>query len=77
MPSTTTISDGLDFLTKNEVCGMFACAIYDQRTDSFVVARDHIGMIPLYYGRGKPYIYAPKTNLKQFKHRCSLESTAI
>ena len=78
MPSTTTISDGLDFLTKNEVCGMFACAIYDQRTDSFVVARDHIGMIPLYYGRGKPYIYAPKTNLKQFNHRIStLESIAI
>ena len=44
--------DGLDFLSKNEVCGMYACCIYDKRTDSFVLARDHVGMIPLYYGRG-------------------------
>jgi len=62
--------DGLDFLTKNEVCGMFACAIYDQRTDSFVVARDHIGMIPLYYGRGKDGSFWVASEMKVLVEDC-------
>ena len=32
---------------------MFAFAVYDEREDVFVVARDHVGIIPLYMGWGK------------------------
>ena len=31
----------------------FACVIYDKRTDEFIVARDPIGIRPLYYGYDK------------------------
>eukprot|EP00904_Undaria_pinnatifida_P008512 jgi/Undpi1/4791/HiC_scaffold_19.g08144.m1 len=36
----------------NELRGMFAFFIYDKRDDSFFVARDHVGIIPLYIGWG-------------------------
>ncbi|CAM9893686.1 unnamed protein product, partial [Ectocarpus sp. 12 AP-2014] len=41
---------GADFL--NDLRGMFAFFIYDKRDDSFFVARDHVGIIPLYIGWG-------------------------
>lgn len=41
---------GQDFL--NDLKGMFAFFIYDKRDDSFFVARDHVGIIPLYIGWG-------------------------
>eukprot|EP00929_Paragymnodinium_shiwhaense_P012471 TRINITY_DN1196_c0_g3_i1.p1 TRINITY_DN1196_c0_g3~~TRINITY_DN1196_c0_g3_i1.p1 ORF type:complete len:595 (-),score=153.97 TRINITY_DN1196_c0_g3_i1:216-2000(-) len=44
------MEDGPDFLSKNEVCGMFAFVIYDSRTNTFIAARDTIGIIPLYIG---------------------------
>lgn len=43
--------DGLDFLAK--VCGMYAFVLLDERNDHFIIARDPVGIIPLYYGRGK------------------------
>jgi asparagine synthase (glutamine-hydrolysing) len=39
---------GEDFV--DELNGIFGFALYDKNTDSFMVARDHIGIIPLYYG---------------------------
>jgi asparagine synthase (glutamine-hydrolysing) len=39
---------GPDFL--DELVGMFAFALYDERNDFYMVARDHIGIIPLYMG---------------------------
>ncbi|CAM9141565.1 unnamed protein product [Ascophyllum nodosum] len=36
----------------NVLRGMFSFFIYDKRDDSFFVARDHIGIIPLYIGWG-------------------------
>jgi len=33
--------------------GIFAFALYDEKTHDFFVARDHIGIIPLYIGWGK------------------------
>lgn len=44
--------DGLDFLTKNEVCGMFAFVIWDRKKDLYLIARDTVGIIPLYVGWG-------------------------
>ena len=35
----------------NQLSGIFAFVLYDKRTDNFLVARDPIGVIPLYYGR--------------------------
>jgi asparagine synthase (glutamine-hydrolysing) len=45
--------DGPEFLTKNEVCGMFAFVIWDKQQDLYLVARDMIGIIPLYIGSGR------------------------
>ncbi|MBN2398800.1 MAG: asparagine synthase (glutamine-hydrolyzing) [Candidatus Aminicenantes bacterium] len=38
---------GLEFVKK--LRGMFACAIFDQKNNRLVLARDHIGKKPLYY----------------------------
>jgi asparagine synthase (glutamine-hydrolysing) len=38
---------GVDFVKKMR--GMFAVGIYDQKNDRLVLARDHIGIKPLYY----------------------------
>ena len=40
---------GTDFL--NDLSGIFAFALYDQRHDRYLVARDPIGVMPLYTGR--------------------------
>ncbi|OJU49330.1 MAG: asparagine synthase B [Bacteroidales bacterium 45-6] len=34
----------------NEINGIYAFALYDKENDSFLIGRDHIGIIPLYYG---------------------------
>jgi len=34
-----------------ELNGIFGFALYDARDDSFFIARDHMGIIPLYYGK--------------------------
>lgn len=39
---------GIDFL--EELNGIFAFALYDEETDDFLIARDPIGVIPLYIG---------------------------
>ncbi|UTP71802.1 asparagine synthase B [Alteromonas sp. LMIT006] len=39
---------GSQFIDKLE--GMFAFVLYDQANDSYLIARDHIGIIPLYTG---------------------------
>ena len=39
---------GVDFL--NDLNGIFAFALYDVNEDSFLISRDHMGIIPLYMG---------------------------
>ncbi|MCJ8268217.1 MAG: asparagine synthase B, partial [Psychrosphaera sp.] len=34
----------------DQLQGMFGFILYDEKQDSYLVARDHIGIIPLYYG---------------------------
>ena len=36
----------------NMLSGIFAFALFDERTQDFFVARDHIGIVPLYIGWG-------------------------
>ena len=40
---------GIHFL--EELNGIFAFALYDEETDDYLIARDPIGVIPLYIGR--------------------------
>ena len=42
---------GIDFL--EELNGIFAFALYDEETDDFLIARDPIGVIPLYIGHDR------------------------
>ena len=39
---------GIDFL--EDISGIFAFALYDEEKDAFLIARDPIGVIPLYIG---------------------------
>jgi asparagine synthase (glutamine-hydrolysing) len=39
---------GADFL--NKLSGIFAFVLYDKRSNDFMLARDPIGVVPLYYG---------------------------
>ena len=47
-------ADGISGMARflNQLAGMFAFVLYDSETDTYVVARDHMGIIPLYMGTG-------------------------
>ena len=40
--------EGVEFIDKLK--GMFAFILYDESEGSYLIARDHMGIIPLYYG---------------------------
>ena len=42
------VEKGIDFL--EDLNGIFAFALYDMQNDCYFIARDHIGIIPLYMG---------------------------
>ena len=42
---------GIHFL--EEISGIFAFVLYDEKKDEFLIARDPIGVIPLYIGKDK------------------------
>ena len=59
---------GIDFL--EELSGIFAFALYDEEADEFLIARDPIGVIPLYIGYdadGKVYV---ASELKALEGQC-------
>lgn len=59
---------GIDFL--EELSGIFAFALYDAERDEFLIARDPIGVIPLYIGYdddGKVYV---ASELKALEGNC-------
>ncbi|MFA6402728.1 MAG: asparagine synthase B [Salinivirgaceae bacterium] len=39
---------GIDFI--EDLSGIFAFALYDKETDTYLIARDHMGIVPLYMG---------------------------
>ena len=38
---------GMHFMERNHLRGMFAFVLYDKQTGTIVIARDHMGIIPL------------------------------
>lgn len=64
--------DGAAFLSR--LNGIFAFVLYDQKNDAYMVARDPIGVIPLYYGRddqGRLYV---ASELKSIADHCQTVS---
>ncbi|MBR6287472.1 MAG: asparagine synthase B [Bacteroidaceae bacterium] len=58
---------GVSFL--EELNGIFAFALYDEEKDEYLIARDHIGIIPLYIGydkEGKVYCASELKALEGF-----------
>ncbi len=59
---------GINFL--EDISGIFAFALYDEERDAFLIARDPIGVIPLYIGYdndGKVYV---ASELKALEGQC-------
>ena len=47
-----------------ELNGIFAFALYDREKDTFLIGRDHIGIIPLYQGWDRDGAYYVASELK-------------
>lgn len=61
---------GINFL--EDISGIFAFALYDEEKDDFIIARDPIGVIPLYIGYdpdGKVYVASELKALEGFCDR--------
>lgn len=61
---------GADFL--EEMNGIFAFALYDKETDNYLIARDHIGIIPLYMGWDKYGQFFVSSELKALEGHCTI-----
>jgi asparagine synthase (glutamine-hydrolysing) len=59
---------GLDFL--EELSGIFAFALYDAEKDAFLIARDPIGVIPLYIGYDADGTVYAASELKALEGQC-------
>lgn len=58
-----------DFLDK--LNGIFAFALYDIKEDRYIIARDHMGIIPLYQGRDQSGNYYVASELKALEGVCN------
>ncbi len=58
-----------DFL--NELNGIFSFALYDSENDTYFIARDHMGIIPLYIGWDKKGTLYVASELKSLEGVCS------
>lgn len=59
---------GIEFL--DDLVGMFAFALYDSNTDTYLCARDHQGIIPLYYGTDEMGQFYVASELKALEGTC-------
>ena len=59
---------GIHFL--EDLSGIFAFALYDEEKDEFLIARDPIGVIPLYIGRDKDGLIYCASELKALEGYC-------
>ena len=60
---------GADFL--DEMNGIFGFAIYDTEKDEYFIARDHMGIIPLYIGWDKQGTFYVASELKALEGTCT------
>ena len=60
---------GVNFL--NDLNGIFAFALYDSSNDKYLIARDHMGIIPLYIGWDKQNIFYVSSELKSLEGICN------
>ncbi|NAS32465.1 asparagine synthase B [Flavobacteriaceae bacterium R38] len=60
---------GADFL--DELNGIFAFVLYDVENDSYLIARDHMGIIPLYMGWDKNGTFYVASELKALEGVCA------
>jgi len=59
---------GVNFL--DELKGMFAFILYDEEKDDYLIARDHMGIIPLYYGHDEYGNLYVSSELKAIHETC-------
>ena len=59
---------GIDFL--EDISGIFAFALYDEQRDEFLIARDPIGVIPLYIGYDSDGTVYVTSELKALEGQC-------
>ena len=59
---------GIDFL--EDISGIFAFALYDEEMDAFLIARDPIGVIPLYIGYDSDATVYVASELKALEGQC-------
>jgi len=55
----------------DDLSGIFAFALYDAKTDNYLIARDHMGIIPLYQGWDKNGTYFVASELKALEGFCN------
>ena len=60
---------GASFL--NELDGIFGFALYDNANDTYLIARDHMGIIPLYMGWDQDGTFYVASELKALESVCS------
>ncbi len=60
---------GINFI--EDLNGIFAFALYDEEKDEYLIARDHIGIIPLYMGWDKFGNFYVSSELKGLEGYCS------
>jgi len=60
---------GVDFV--DEMNGIFGFALYDSEKDEYFIARDHMGIIPLYIGWDKNGTFYVASELKALEGTCS------
>lgn len=56
----------------NMLRGMFAFALYDEEQDEYLIARDHIGIIPLYYGYDADNNFYVASEMKSLTQYCKV-----
>ena len=59
---------GIKFI--EDLNGIFAFALYDKETDTYLIARDHMGIIPLYMGWDKSGNFYVASELKALEGVC-------
>ena len=50
--------------------GMFSIVLFDEKKEKFFIVRDHIGIIPLYYGKNDEGVVYVSSELKAIEKYC-------